>query len=57
MRGKRIHTRVFGVELMFGFLDWEQTRHLPGRSEKRKKDQPAAVTAPTGAGWRQNAPF
>jgi hypothetical protein len=22
------YTRVFGVELMFGFLDWNQTRHL-----------------------------
>jgi len=22
------YTRVFGVELMFGFLDWEATRHL-----------------------------
>ena len=22
------YTRVFGVELMFGFLDWEQTRQL-----------------------------
>ena len=22
------YTRVFGIELMFGFLDWEETRHL-----------------------------
>ena len=50
------YTRVFGVELMFGFLDWEQTRQLryqsfhshpearPARPEATGYDRPRGLT-------------
>lgn len=40
------YTRVFGVELMFGFLDWEETRNLRYQllhsHPEAKPDRPAA---------------
>jgi hypothetical protein len=50
------YTRVFGVELMFGFLDWEQTRDLrrqsfhshpesrPDRPESSEYERPPRLT-------------
>jgi len=41
------YTRVFGVELMFGFLDWEQTRQLRYQSfhshPESHPERPAAI--------------
>lgn len=51
------YTRVFGVELMFGFLDWEETRRIryqsfeshpearPKRPESEEYSEPKALSA------------
>lgn len=45
------YTRVFGVELMFGFLDWEQTRQL--RYQSFHSHPEAHPVRPTQNGYRQ----
>lgn len=43
------YTRVFGVELMFGFLDWEQTRRL--RYQSFHSHPEAHPTRPDSVGY------
>ena len=45
------YTRVFGVELMFGFLDWEQTRQL--RYQSFHSHPEARPTRPEAAGYNR----
>lgn len=45
------YTRVFGVELMFGFLDWEQTRRL--RYQSFHSHPEAHPVRPIPSGYRQ----
>lgn len=45
------YTRVFGIELMFGFLDWEQTRQL--RYQSFHSHPEAHPTRPKASGYAQ----
>jgi len=45
------YTRVFGVELMFGFLDWEQTRQL--RYQSFHSHPEAQPNRPEVSGYKQ----
>jgi len=45
------YTRVFGVELMFGFLDWEQTRQL--RYQSFHSHPEARPNRPEASGYKQ----
>ncbi len=45
------YTRVFGVELMFAFLDWEQTREL--RYQSFHSHPEARPTRPSANGYQQ----
>lgn len=45
------YTRVFGVELMFGFLDWEETRQL--RYQSFHSHPEARPKRPEASGYRQ----
>ena len=47
------YTRVFGVELMFGFLDWEGTRNL--RYQTIHSHPEAKPERPPAAGYREPA--
>ena len=46
------YTRVFGIELMFGFLDWEQTRKL--RYQSFHSHPEAHPTRPDASGYTEH---